>query len=68
MRYTLMPAYGRDYRTADEVKQAFEGGKDFVLVSHMQETYCNKEDLIAQGASGVNIRYRNGNYIAVINL
>ena len=68
MRYTLLPAYGRDYRTAAEAKTAFEAGKDFILVSHMQETYCNKEDLIAQGAIGVNIRYRNGYCLAVINL
>ncbi len=30
MYYELTPAYGRDYKTAKEVKAAFESGKDFV--------------------------------------
>jgi hypothetical protein len=30
MVLTLVPAYGRDYRSAKEVKAAFETGKDFL--------------------------------------
>jgi len=30
MYYELTPAYGRDYKSANEAKAAFEAGKDFI--------------------------------------
>jgi len=32
-RYVVVPAYGRDYKTLDEVKAAWEAGKDFQIRS-----------------------------------
>lgn len=33
MHMTLTPAYGRDYKSQREVKNAFESGKDFEIAS-----------------------------------
>jgi hypothetical protein len=54
---TLVPAYGRDYKTAKEVKEAWEQGKDFE-VADMFTTggrYCNKQD-IGKG-NGAQVRF-----------
>lgn len=43
---TLKPAYGRDYKTAEEVRRAFDEGKDFlVAVCGKFGCYANKEDI-----------------------
>lgn len=43
---TVIPAYGRDYRSQKEVKQAWEEGKDFMIVTLFGGNYgryVNKE-------------------------
>ncbi len=34
MNTTLIPAYGRDYRTAKAARQDWADGKDFVVADH----------------------------------
>ena len=55
---TLAPAYGKDYKSIKEVKEAFNAGKDFMIVSvgpHMGR-YVNKPQLVGH-ESFVMIRY-----------
>ena len=57
----LTPAYGRDYKSAKEVKEAWEAGKDFVIndiTSPNDGSYINKEDASKAGMKSVLIRYK----------
>ncbi len=56
MYYELIPAYGRDYKTAKEVKAAFEDGKDFVGDYNLRFALCNI-DAFKPGDT-VNLRYK----------
>ena len=59
MRYvTLVPAYGRDFKTAKEVKAAWESGKDFQVCGWgpSDGTYINKAD--AEPGTTYNIRFK----------
>ena len=56
--YSVVPAYGRDYKTLDEVKAAWEAGSDFKIssVDSNDGRYINKEG--AQDAAlKIQIRY-----------
>jgi hypothetical protein len=53
---TLIPAYGRDYKSADEAVRDFEAGKDFKYVSFDGEGYVNNTDFV-KGAQIV-FRYK----------
>lgn len=55
--FTLMPAYGRDYKTADAVKRAWEANKDFKIHGG---PYINKSDAERYGVPQdfVRIKYR----------
>lgn len=56
---TLTPAYGRDYKSAKEVKAAFDAGADFAIASPFDGSgYTNKEDLLRLGVGQVVIRYK----------
>lgn len=52
--YTLVPAYGRDYKSAKEVRKDFEAGKDFRAEPFGH--YCSIRDIPA--GTDVLIRYR----------
>jgi len=58
---TLTPAYGRDYRSANEAKADYEAGKDFILndvSSRWNGSYISKRD--AESVYGdINIRFNN---------
>jgi hypothetical protein len=56
---TLVPAYGRDYRSAAQVREAFEGGKDFEIASIGPDMgrYVNKPQLVEAKVGEVMIRY-----------
>lgn len=56
MYYSLTPAYGRDYKTAKEVKEAFSAGKDFVGDYNLGFRLCNKKDF--KPGDTVNLRYK----------
>ena len=64
---TVVPAYGRDYKTQGEVKTAWAEGKDLVincLFSPDDGRYLNKED--APKGYFINIRFKKNTGLVVI--
>lgn len=64
---SLTPAYGRDYKSAKEVKEAWNANKDFGSLFG----YVNKQqvdELKARGVTAVNIRYKKLTAVCVIKL
>jgi hypothetical protein len=63
---TVIPAYGRDYTTAKQVKEAWKNGSDFRITSinHEGGTYINKADKPEDVV--LNVRYKNLTRIVVI--
>ncbi len=62
---TLLPAYGRDYKSAKAVRADWDAGKDFVICDNFSPDdgrYVNKEQLTGRT---VNIRYKGNTQIAV---
>jgi hypothetical protein len=55
---TLVPAYGRDYKSRKEVETAFEAGKDFQLASLFHGSgYVSKSDF--EAGDKVTLRYKS---------
>lgn len=52
----LMPAYGRDYKSAAALKADFDANKDFQTPSG---SYTSKEDLVGMGVTRICARYKN---------
>lgn len=68
LTYTLVPAYGRDYRTAEEVARDWHAGKDFEIATVVGGDcgrMCSIRDLFRMPGSTVKIRF-NGKRDAVI--
>lgn len=56
---TVIPAYGRDYKSVKEVKEAYEAGKDFTIqdfFSGADGKAINKEDAERAGVQ-LKVRY-----------
>lgn len=56
---TVIPAYGRDYKSQKAVKEAFDAGKDFIIqdfFSGNDGRAVNKEDARREGLT-LSIRY-----------
>ena len=69
MFLTLVPAYGRDYKSGKEVKADWEAGKDFQIndmSSPDDGRYINKAD--AKPGQSFNIRYKKLTQIVVIKV
>lgn len=64
--YELVPAYGRDYKTAEEVKAAFAVGADFEGDYQMGFKLVNKQQ-IPKGST-VNLRYQKLTQIAQVKV
>lgn len=64
--YELTPAYGRDYKTAKEAKEAWESGKDFLGDYQLGFKYVNKADI--PKPCTVNLRYKRLMNIAVVKV
>lgn len=61
---TLVPAYGRDYKSRAEVESAFEAGKDFQLASLFHGAgYVSKSDF--EAGDSVALRYKGLRSICV---
>jgi len=59
LELTLIPAYGRDYKTSAEVIKAWNNGRDFQIAtvsSAWHGSYANKED--AEGFTGTHCKIR----------
>ncbi len=66
MLSTLIPAYGRDYKSKKEVIEDFENNKDFLLQTYNGTTYINKEDIEKTGEKEVMIRYAKLTKVTVV--
>ena len=53
---TLLPAYGRDYKTKAQIQADLDAGKDFVL-SGLHAQYINLEQLQELGGTSAVVRY-----------
>lgn len=66
---TLVPSYGRDYKSKKEVQSAWDAGQDFTIndmFSADNGRQINKED--AKQGQTLNIRYKNLTQVHVIKI
>ena len=72
MYLTLVPAYGRDYKSKKAVLADWDANKDFLIQdisSPHDGRYINKEDAASlRGTTTFNIRYKSLTQICVIKL
>lgn len=59
----LIPAGGRDYKSEEAVRLAFDRGVDFVTPSGL---LARKHDLVGSGLDHVAVRYNNHAQVAVL--
>jgi len=61
---TVIPAYGKDYKTEEEAKAAWDEGKDFVTQSLDIgfNQYCSKRDF----KGTVNVRFDKKQQVIVV--
>lgn len=68
---TLVPTYGRDYKSKKEVQAALDADQDF-QIADMSSRYdgkpANKSDLMSGGYTTANIRYGKLRKVAVLKL
>ena len=64
---TLIPAYGRDYKTQKEVKADWKDGKDFIIAD-ITHPYSGKPCSIrdAEALGGVMIRFNKNTKITAV--
>jgi hypothetical protein len=66
---TLVPAYGRDYKSKKEIQADFDADKDFEAVSvDCSGGYVNKSNLKTMGIKEVVIRYKRNTQVTVIKV
>lgn len=64
---TVIPAYGKDYKSKKEVEEAFESGADFKIMNPgYGGRYINKQDALQFGANELKIRYANKSRVHII--
>lgn len=72
IKMTLVPAYGRDYKSAKEVKAAWEDNKDFLICdisSPDDGRYANYTDIKnSKEVKRVTIRYKKLTQLVVIKV
>lgn len=70
MYYALVPAYGRDYKTAKEVTDAFNQDMDFEGDIQLDCRLVNKSQLqeIAKGPVSVQLRYAKLRKLTVVKV
>lgn len=64
---TLYPAYGRNYKTAKEVKAAWTSGKDFLIADIMHKYYGKpvNEEQVRDPNLTIIIRYKGNEKLVV---
>ena len=66
---TVSNAYGRDFKSKREILEHYNSNKDFQnLNPFVSGAYVNKEGAIKNKVSFLNVRYKNLQKIAVINV
>ena len=70
MRFSLIPAYGRDYKTKKAVQADWDANKDFLAVGVTGGGMTNKQDceMPGSGITGVSIRYKRLTMQHIINI
>tara|TARA_R110002110_G_scaffold213668_5_gene427034 strand:+ start:348 stop:563 length:216 start_codon:yes stop_codon:yes gene_type:complete len=71
MRITLVPAYGRDYKSEKELVHAFNENLDFKIQDiscQWDGRYAGKRELSEFGYKEANIRYKKLSNVAVVKL
>ena len=53
---TLIPAYGRDYKSKAAIARDLNSYRDFII-SGLYQTYVNKEQLTAENFNYIVVRY-----------
>lgn len=61
----LTPAYGRDYKSAVAVQEAFHKGNDFLT---FMGQYINKPQIVKLGMKTINVRYGQLRKVVVIDV
>ena len=70
-RLTLIPAYGRDYKSKKALLEDWHAGLDFTIADIScpdDGRYANRPDLLQAGYDEVNIRYKQLANVAVIKV
>lgn len=68
---TVVPAYGRDYKSKAAVNKDFEADKDFLIqdiATKFDGAYICRREAIDAGYTHINIRYKNLQNVHVIKL
>jgi len=65
---TLLPAYGRDYKSKQAAIDDWNANKDFVAVGFGGGGNINKEDAISSGVAEVKIRYKKQTMFVVVKV
>jgi len=71
MYLTLVPAYGRDYKSKKAVLADWEANKDFLIQdisSPHDGRYINKQDAASLKGTTFNIRYKSLTQIYVVKV
>jgi len=70
-RLTLVPAYGRDYKSKKAVQADLAANKDFTICDiscQYDGKYANLQDLKAAGYEELNVRYKRLTMVTVIKM
>lgn len=71
MYLTLVPAYGRDYKSKKAVLADWEANRDFLIQdisSPYDGRYINKQDATSLKSTTFNIRYKSLTQICVVKV
>jgi nitrous oxide reductase len=66
---TVIPAYGRDYKSKAQIQKDWDEGKDFLIndiISPHDGRYINKQDASNSGLCEIRVRYSNLRKVTVI--
>lgn len=67
--YTLVPAYGRDYKSKAAVLADFDADKDFIDSGfHSSGKPVNKADIKSLGGGEISIRYSSLRKVTVVRV
>ena len=66
MYLTLLPAYGRDYKSKKAFIEDIKSNKDFIVAESRQ--YINKQQFKELNINEFNIRYKNLTKVKKINV
>jgi hypothetical protein len=67
-RVTVVPAYGRDYKSKAALLADWESDKDFAVADMSSSGYINRSDAIACGVTQVTARYQRQTKLLIIRV